>query len=139
MADQTADLPHLGARAASPTWPRAPQAAGRRARPRVTLPGTDAGGAATGSATRTVRFLLAGPGRRHRPAARARSSGAIPTPGRVDHESDRCAHVEFADPALPWRYTPGGKPGAPGTGALHPWLVLVVGSKASELSSPATR
>jgi hypothetical protein len=50
-----------------------------------------------------------------------------PTPGATDHESDRCPLVEFADPALPWRYTPGPKPAA-GTGNVHPWLVLVVGA-----------
>ncbi len=97
----------------------------------VTLSGTDAGGGATTSETRQVRFLLAGPG-----DVVNLAPGAIvrryPAPGAVDHESDRCAHVEFADPSLPWRYAPAPAP-APGTGATHPWLVLVVGLEGSDL------
>src|SRR3954447_2661306 len=98
----------------------------------VTLTGTDAGGGVTSTQTRTVRFLLAGP----RDVV-GLTGGAIakryPSPGAIDHESDRCAHVEFADPALPWRYTPAPKPAA-GTGALHSWLVLVVGIDGDELT-----
>ncbi|HSP36149.1 MAG TPA: hypothetical protein VLR26_00160 [Frankiaceae bacterium] len=98
----------------------------------VTLTGRDAGGAVTSAQTRTVRFLLAGP----RDVV-GLAGGAItkryPTPGAIDHESDRCAHVEFADPGLPWRYTPAPKPAA-GTGALHPWLVLIVGVDAVDLT-----
>lgn len=101
----------------------------------LTLSGTDAGGAATGSSTGTLAFALAGPG-----DVLGLAPGAIsrryPTPGATDHESDRCPLVEFADPALPWRYTPGGKPAA-GTGAVHPWLVLVVGTEGDELTLTA--
>jgi hypothetical protein len=97
----------------------------------VTLSGTDAGGAPTGAVTRQVRFLLAGPA-----DVVGLAPGAVvtryPTPGAVDHESDRCAHVEFAEPSLPWRYTPAPSP-APGTGTTHPWLVLVVGVEGADL------
>jgi hypothetical protein len=92
----------------------------------VVLTGTDAGGASTGSRTADLTFSLAGPGDilGLSPAAISRR---YPTPGAADHESDRCPLVEFADPALPWRYTPGPKPAA-GSGSIHPWLVLVVGT-----------
>ncbi|MEU5948765.1 hypothetical protein ABZ793_24840 [Micromonospora sp. NPDC047465] len=98
----------------------------------VTLTGTDAAGATTTAATGTVRFLLAGPADvvRLAPGAITRR---YPTPGAVDHESDRCPHVEFADATLPWRYTPAPRPAA-GTGAQHPWLVLVVGLDGDELT-----
>jgi hypothetical protein len=103
----------------------------------LTLTGTDAGGAPTGSSTGTLAFALAGPG-----DVLGLAPGAIsrryPTPGATDHESDRCPLVEFADPALPWRYTPGAKPAA-GTGAIHPWLVLVVGTEGDELTLTADR
>lgn len=96
----------------------------------LTLTGTDAGGANTGSDAATLAFALAGPG-----DVLGLAPGAItrryPTPGATDHESDRCPLAEFADPALPWRYTPGPKP-APGTGSVHPWLVLVVGTEGTE-------
>jgi hypothetical protein len=91
----------------------------------VTLTGTAADGAQTATAGGTVRFLLAGPADVIRLEA-----GAIvkryPTPGTMNHESDRCPHVEFADATLPWRYTPAPRPVA-ATGTQHPWLVLVVG------------
>ncbi len=98
----------------------------------VTLSGTDAGGAATTSATRPVQFLLAGPGDVVG-LARGAITKRYPTPGSIDHESNFCPHVEFADPSLPWRYTPAPKP-APGAGTLHPWLVLVVGIEEDELT-----
>lgn len=103
----------------------------------VTLSGTDAYGSATTSATRPVRFLLAGPADvvGLTPAAIARR---YPGPGTTDHESDRCPHVEFTDPALPWRYSPTPGP-APGTGASHPWLVLVVGVEGDELTLAGDR
>lgn len=96
----------------------------------VTLAGTDAGGTATTSGSRTLSFLLAGPAdvTGLQPGAIV---GRFPAPGAVDHESDRCPHVEFRDPALPWRYTPAGNPAA--TGHLHPWIVLVVGIEGDEL------
>ena len=98
----------------------------------VTLTATDAGGTSTGSGTRTLAFALAGPGEviGLRPGAITRR---YPTPGATDHESDRCPLVEFSEAALPWRYTPGPKPAA-GTGAVHPWLVLIVGTEPDELS-----
>jgi hypothetical protein len=101
----------------------------------VTLTGTRPGGAVTTSQTRTLRFLLAGPGDVVGlvPAAITRR---YPAPGTVDHESDRCAHVELAEASLPWRYTPAPKPPA-GTGALHPWLVLVVGVEHEQLELSA--
>ncbi|MFF0945487.1 hypothetical protein ACFYE2_14850 [Kocuria sp. CPCC 205300] len=110
-------------------------------RPRVeaplTLAGTDAAGRPTTSAARTVSFLLSGPG-----DVVGLAAGAVtkryPTPGTIDHESDRCPHVEFTDPALPWRYTPAPKPAA-GTGVLHPWLVLVVGTEGSEITLAADK
>jgi hypothetical protein len=53
--------------------------------------------------------------------------GRFPAPGAVDAETTICPHVEFADPALPWRYTPGGTPVASDR-ALRPWLTLLVGT-----------
>ncbi|MET9023769.1 hypothetical protein ABZV93_27725 [Actinopolymorpha sp. NPDC004070] len=97
----------------------------------VTLSGTDANGQATTAETRQVQFLLAGPGDVVN-LARAAVVKRYPSPGAGDHESDRCAHVEFADPSLPWRYSPAPAP-APGTGAVHPWLVLVVGVEGTDL------
>lgn len=95
----------------------------------VTLSGTDAGGAATTAQTRQVRFLLAGPG-----DVVNLAPGAVikryPVPGAVDHESDRCAHVEFADPTLPWRYSPAPSPVG---GTTHPWLILLVGMEGTDL------
>jgi hypothetical protein len=98
----------------------------------LTLTGTDAAGAATGSQSRALPFALAGPGDviGLRPGAITRR---YPTPGASDHESDRCPLVEFGEAALPWRYSPGPKPAA-GTGAVHPWLVLVVGTEPDELT-----
>src|SRR5262245_28265753 len=86
----------------------------------VTLAGTDASGAPTTTASGTVRFLLAGPGDVVRLAPGAITK-RYPTPGTIDHESDRCPHAEFADISLPWRYTPAPRP-APGAGGQHPWL-----------------
>ncbi|MCC2313609.1 hypothetical protein [Cellulomonas xiejunii] len=98
----------------------------------ITLSGTAADGSPTTSADGAVRFLLAGPG-----DVRHLETGTIikryPTPGTIDHESDRSPHVEFADVTLPWRYTPAPRPAA-GSGAQHPWLVLVVGEPDTELT-----
>lgn len=102
-----------------------------RARTTLTLSGTDATGAPTTTATRDLDFLLAGPADVVGVERRA-VTARYPTPGTIDHESDRCAHVEFADPGLPWRYTPAPKPPA-GSGTLHPWLVLVVGVEGDEV------
>ncbi len=63
---------------------------------------------------------------------RALQHGAIrqryPAPNAVAVESDYCAHVEFAEVDLPWRYSLAADPGRPD--ALKPWLVLVVGTAA---------
>jgi hypothetical protein len=97
----------------------------------ITLTGRRADGSTTGSQSRSLAFALAGPA-----DVIGLHPGAIvrryPAPGAIDHESDRCPYVEFAEPSLPWRYTPAGNPAA-GTGGLHPWLVLVVGVEGSEL------
>ncbi|MDP3218481.1 MAG: hypothetical protein Q8S73_30530 [Deltaproteobacteria bacterium] len=45
-----------------------------------------------------------------------------PAPGSRDALTTCFAQVEFAEPDLPWRYTPF----APSNGRLPPWLVLVV-------------
>jgi hypothetical protein len=99
----------------------------------VTLTGRDAGGAQTGTEAATLAFLLAGPG-----DVVGLQPGAIrrrfPTPGVIDAETTKCAYVEFTDPGLPWRYTPGPNP-APAMRSLRPWLVLLVGTEAElELS-----
>lgn len=97
-----------------------------RARMSVTLSGADAAGAPTTSQTRDIDFLLAGPADVERLQRRAVVK-RYPTPGTLDHESNRCPHVELSDPALPWRYSPTPKP-ASDTGSMHPWVVLVVGT-----------
>src|SRR6266508_5565627 len=48
----------------------------------------------------------------------------FPTPGTLDMETTKLPFVEFADPYLPWRYTPEVVPD-PATN-LAPWLALVV-------------
>lgn len=103
----------------------------------VTLSGTDTGGAATQTATRTVRFLLSGPADVIG-LVPGTVSRRFPTPGAIDHASDRCPYVEISDPSLPWRYTPAPKPAA-GTGFQHPWLVLVVGEEGPDLLLAADR
>ena len=62
------------------------------------------------------------------------SAGAVtrmyPPPRSTGAESTFCAHVEFADSDLPWRFTP-----QPAQGAmLAPWLVLLVGTEKRERS-----
>jgi hypothetical protein len=98
----------------------------------VTLMARGSDGGVAGSATRSLAFLLAGPA-----DVTGLAPGAIvrryPSPGTLDHESDRCPYVELADPALPWRYTPDVTP--PSTSAsLHPWLVLIVGIEGEDLT-----
>jgi hypothetical protein len=98
----------------------------------VTLTGRGPDGAVTGSAAGDIRFLLAGPQDviGLKPGAVV---GRYPVPGAIDAETDKCTHVELADPALPWRYVPAGNPAA-SSGALHAWLVLVVGVDVEELT-----
>ena len=51
-----------------------------------------------------------------------------PGPGAAGSESSRLALVEFADPALPWLYSPEALPGS----RPRPWLVLVVGREGED-------
>ncbi|GAA3077359.1 hypothetical protein [Streptosporangium carneum] len=81
----------------------------------------------TNTAAGDVRFLLTGPQDvvGLKPGAIV---GRYPAPGAIDAETDKCSHIELADPALPWRYTPASNP-PDGTGNLHTWLALVVGTE----------
>src|SRR5262245_41909894 len=49
-------------------------------------------------------------------------------PPRDSHDAEvtKVVHVDFTDPDFPWRYTPEKTP-ATGTGAIRPWLVVLVG------------
>lgn len=75
----------------------------------------------------TAPFLFAGP-----QDVRALQAGVIvgrkPSPGTLDAEVTRVAHIELSDPGLPWRYTP-----FPNAADLQPWLVLVVGTTDQEV------
>jgi hypothetical protein len=92
----------------------------------VTLAGTDGAGAATGTRSGQLAFLLAGPG-----DVTGLTPGAVsrrfPAPGSGDAETTKCPYLELADAALPWRYTPAATP-AGGARRLRPWLILVVGT-----------
>jgi hypothetical protein len=103
-----------------------------RAETSITLTGRNADGTITTVETRTLAFLLSGPADvlGLKPGA---ITGRFPAPGTLDAESDKCCHVEFRDPKLPWRYTPAPNP-AEGTGGLHPWVALVVGTEGDELT-----
>ncbi|SFT98164.1 hypothetical protein SAMN05660657_04402 [Geodermatophilus amargosae] len=97
-----------------------------RARTTVQLTGTDPTGGVTGSKTAQLTVLLAGPGDvdgLHRGAI----TGRFPSPGAIDAETTMCPYVEFADPTLPWRYTPQRTPAATER-RLRPWLALLVGT-----------
>jgi hypothetical protein len=78
--------------------------------------------------TATVRTVvhLAGPA-----DVEGLQPGAIierfPAPGTPNAETPMCPFVVFADPALPWRYTPQGTP-ADDDLRLRPWLALLVGT-----------
>lgn len=76
------------------------------------------------TATEQLAFLLPGPADVSGLTARA-VRRTVPTAGTTDAEHGKLAHVEFADPELPWRYTPLRNPSG---AALRPWLVLVVGT-----------
>ena len=69
-----------------------------------------------------VTLTLAGPGEIAALDPRAIIRVA-PRPGEVDAEPNELPLVEFADPDLPWRYTPAV---ADTGGRLRPWLVLAV-------------
>ncbi len=98
----------------------------------VTLTRFDATGEPTGSQTRQLSFRLAGPAE-VRGLAPTAIRTRFPTPGTPDADIDRCPQVELADPGLPWRYTPRANPPAD-SGALAPWLTLVVGVDGDELT-----
>lgn len=52
-----------------------------------------------------------------------------PRPGASNAEATKAAHVEFAEPDLPWRYTPAATTtNLTAMGKLPPWLVLVTGT-----------
>lgn len=109
------------------------QTAGRgQAATTATLTLKAADGRVLGAETRAVPFFLAGPA-----DVLGLGRGAIvrryPSPGTVDHESDRCPYIELAEPSLPWRYTLAVTPDA-SSANLHPWLVLLVGEEGSELT-----
>ncbi|MEO3389003.1 hypothetical protein [Mesorhizobium sp. CAU 1741] len=58
-----------------------------------------------------------------------------PRPATADAETTKFVHIDFAEPDLPWRYSPAvPEPEAPGgiRTRLRPWIVLLVG-EASEL------
>ena len=85
-----------------------------------------------GGATRTAgaEFVLTGPGDidgLDASAIRVRS----PSPGHTGAEAGMVAFAEFAEPDLPWRYTPELNPD-PAQG-LKPWLVLLVGGTGTEI------
>jgi hypothetical protein len=103
----------------------------------VTLTGRTPQGAVTSTASGAIGFLLAGP-QDVTGLAPGAVTGRYPVPGAIDAETDKCAHVELADPALPWRYTPAASPAA-GTGAQRPWLALVVGVEGDELTLTGDR
>ncbi len=102
--------------------------AGGRALAEVTvrLTGRDAEGRGTGTETVQLAALLVGPADVEglRPGAITRR---FPSPQAPDAETPMCPYVEFADPALPWRYTPQATPQT-GVRRLRPWLILVVGT-----------
>ena len=98
-------------------------AAGRLVgRLKVTL--TDGSGPLEGDAD----FVFAGPA-----DVRGLQAGVVvgrkPSPGTLDAETTRVAHIELADPGLPWRYSP--QANSP-TG-VKPWLVLVAGVSGVEI------
>jgi hypothetical protein len=90
----------------------------------LTLRDTDSGATAGGA----TKFELLGPG-----DVTGLDPLAItlryPRPGASDAEATKAAHVEFAEPDLPWRYTPAAiTTDLTAMGQLPPWLVLVTGT-----------
>ena len=92
----------------------------------VSLDGSDAAGRSNGLTQRAAGVRLAGPDdvAGLHPAAVSRR---FPSPGTPDAESTKCPYAEFADAALPWRYSPARTP-AEAVRKLRPWLVLLVGT-----------
>jgi hypothetical protein len=80
------------------------------------------------SRTANLPFELFGPA-----DVAAIRAGAIrrrhPAPGVGDAIPELAAHVEFQAPDLPWRYSPEGPSGAPGSRSMAPWLVLLAGAE----------
>lgn len=74
-----------------------------------------------------ARYELFGPGDVQRLAAGA-ITRRFPAPHASNAEVTKIALVEFTAVDLPWRYTPQ----LAATGALRPWLVLVVGRRTPE-------
>ena len=92
----------------------------------VEAQGRDADGEVTRTESVRLTALLTGPG-----DVTGLQRGAVitrfPAPGAIDAETNKCPYVEFADPALPWRYTPRRTPPATDR-VLRPWLALLVGT-----------
>lgn len=72
-------------------------------------------------------YELLGPGDVQRLAAGA-ITRRFPAPLSSDAEVTKVVLVEFAEPDLPWRYTPV----LAASGVLRPWMVLVVGQLAAD-------
>jgi len=72
-----------------------------------------------------AKYELFGPGDVQRLAAGA-IARRFPMPNSHDAEAEKVALIEFAARDLPWRYTP-----KIAVNALRPWIVLVVGQRAS--------
>jgi hypothetical protein len=97
-----------------------------RVRTTVEIQGRDAAGEVTRTEGVRLSALLTGPGDVADLQAGA-IVGRFPSPGAVDAETTMCPYVEFADAALPWRYTPRRTPEATDP-LLRPWLALLVGT-----------
>ncbi len=82
--------------------------------------------AAAGTAIAKAKYELYGPGDVKRLAAGA-ITRRFPAPHSSDAEVTKLAHVEFAAPDLPWRYTP-----QIAAATLRPWIVVVVGKRAPD-------
>lgn len=99
-----------------------------RSTSRFDLPLSDSAG---GSAKAGLTVTLYGPG-----DVRALDNAQIvrryPAPGTVTAEETVLAHIEFDRPELPWAFS-----AAPPTGALRPWLTLIVVEKDKASWEPA--
>jgi hypothetical protein len=84
-----------------------------------------------GGAQGRAPFLLAGP-QDVLTLTPAAIIGRKPAPGTQDAEVTRAAHVELAEPDLPWRYSPEPIVLA---GGVKPWMVLVVGETGIEVTA----
>ena len=102
------------------------------ARTSVRLVGRTAGGGLQ-SRGHDFEFLLTGPGDvvGLQPGAIARR---YPHPGTPDAETTKCPYVEFADPGLPWRYTP--EPNPPPNQRRLPALARAAGRYGGRDAAP---